>query len=355
MPLPSVQIDEVAALDVYSLSPADWGALLDTLGHSKAFDSVWKAVYRDLVGSFDSAVRLPEPLRRQLAEAFPSPGLEPVTISDSVDGLTRKALLRLKDGRRIETVRMQFYPDSARSRGTVCVSTQVGCAVGCPFCATGAMGFSRNLTVGEIVGQVVHFARQSPIKNVVFMGMGEPMLNYGNVTRAIETMVSPLGLGLPARRITLSTSGIPPAIRRLSAFPHRVNLAVSLHAPNDELRDILVPINRKYPLAKLLEACDAYSAATKRRILFEYVLLAGVNDSETLASELGALMAGRSAHVNLIPVNSTTAGYVRPSTERVRAFQSIVRGLGVPATVRLEKGGEIDAACGQLATSRRPS
>jgi 23S rRNA (adenine2503-C2)-methyltransferase len=265
------------------------------------------------------------------------------------DGLTHKVLLRLHDGQQIETVLMR-YPESGDSQGraTVCVSTQAGCAVGCPFCATGRMGLLRNLSPGEIVGQVIFFARRCQVTNVVFMGMGEPLLNYDNTWRAIETLNHPRGFGLGARRMTISTSGIVPGIQRLAGEKLQVNLAISLHAPNDRLRNILVPVNRKYPIAALMQACKDYVEKTGRRVSYEYVLLAGVNDTPKLAHELGALLRGTLSHVNLIPLNPTASAFTRPRHESVLAFQRVVRTYGIATTVRIERGVEISAACGQL-------
>jgi 23S rRNA (adenine2503-C2)-methyltransferase len=307
-----------------------------------------------MLRSFDEMDELPEELRRQLAESTDIRQLRPLRKMTSKDGMTVKVQGTFEDpiggnGPALETVLIK-YPVSRVNEGrrTVCLSTQVGCAVGCPFCATGEMGFKRQLSAGEIVAQVMHFHREKPVDNVVFMGMGEPFLNYENVWKAVETLNSPSGLAFGARRLTLSTSGIIPGIRRLADERILVNLAVSLHAPKDGLRCQLVPVNKKYPLADLMAACDEYTRKTGRRICYEYVLLAGVNDSHQLAHQLGRLLKGRPAHVNLIPVNPTTGDFQRPEMSQVVAFQNILHGFGVRTTIRAEKGVEISAACGQL-------
>jgi 23S rRNA (adenine2503-C2)-methyltransferase len=264
-------------------------------------------------------------------------------VSDGGD--TVKWLWALHDGTRIETVLMHYA-----DRSTVCVSTQAGCAMGCTFCATGQGGYERNLTVGEIVEQVVRARRRAEprrLSNVVFMGMGEPMANFDRVWGAVERLHG--GLGLSARHLTISTVGVIPGIRRLAAADLPVNLAVSLHAANDELRNQLVPLNRRYPLAALAEACADYLAAKNRRLSFEWALIDGVNDRSRDARELAAYAGALRAHVNLIPLNPTP-GYPTRGTPaaRVAAFRDELRHLGANATVRQNRGTDIDAACGQL-------
>jgi 23S rRNA (adenine2503-C2)-methyltransferase len=287
---------------------------------------------------------LPGGLRARLDAELPS-ALEPARESVSANGSTVKWLWRLGDGALVETVLMH-YPD----RATVCVSSQAGCAMACSFCATGQGGFERNLSTGEIVEQVavaVDRARPRRLSNVVLMGMGEPMANYERVWPAVERMHDDMGLS--ARHITISTVGIIPGIRRLAAEALPVNLAVSLHAANDALRDRLVPINRRYPLAELADACRAYLAAKGRRLSFEWALIAGVNDGPSDAIELATYARPLGAHVNLIPLNPTP-GYATPGTPAigVRAFRDRLRASGVNATVRQNRGTDIDAACGQL-------
>jgi len=310
---------------------------------------VWEGLYTQGVGP-ESMTNLPAPLRARLHDALPS-ALAQVAESVSDDGDTIKWLWELDDGRQVETVLMH-YP----GRSTVCVSSQAGCAMGCGFCATGQAGFDRNLTVGEIVEQVV-VARAAALprrlSNVVFMGMGEPLANYDRTWRAVEVLHGELGLS--ARHLTLSTVGMVPGIRRLAGEDLPVNLAVSLHAANDELRDELVPINRRYPLDVLHDACAAYLAAKNRRLSFEWALIDGVNDRPADAAELADYARSLRAHINLIPLNPT-AGYATRGTppDRVARFAERLTGLGANATVRRNRGTEIDAACGQLRATHVP-
>jgi len=305
---------------------------------------VWDGLYRRTASPVEMT-DLPKDLRQRVDAALP-PALHPVTESVSDRGDTVKWLWELADGARVETVLM-LYAD----RATACVSSQAGCAMGCGFCATGQAGFARNLGRGEIVEQVVRAIRRAAprrLSNVVFMGMGEPMANYDRTWAAIEQIHDHLGIS--ARHITVSTVGIVPGIRRLSQERLPVNLAVSLHAANDELRDELVPINRRYPLDDLLDACRGWIAAKGRRLSFEWALIAGVNDRPSDSAELAALARPLRAHVNLIPLNPTPA-YATPGTPpaRVRTFRERLVALGVNATVRQNRGTDIEAACGQLA------
>jgi 23S rRNA (adenine2503-C2)-methyltransferase len=319
-------------------------------------------LYGALAADFSAMANLPKPLREKLARLAVVDVLAPVAETLSHDRLTRKALLRLPDGASIESVLMIYRPTSeSRARRTVCVSTQAGCAVGCPFCATGMAGLLRNLTCGEIVAQVLHFARQlralygpqDGVTNVVFMGQGEPLANLEAVWAAVEQLNSPYGFNLGARHMTISTVGLVPQIRALADKPLQVGLAISLHAPDDDLRSRLVPMNKRYPIAPLLEACREYVARTNRRITFEYALMAGVNDSPAQASQLASLLHGLLCHVNLIPLNDVAGSPFRaPTRDAVLAFQTTLQRKGVIATVRAEKGGHIDAACGQLRARR---
>jgi 23S rRNA (adenine2503-C2)-methyltransferase len=304
---------------------------------------VWDGLYRRVVDPEDMT-ELPAALRGQLAEALPS-ALTPERESFSADGMTVKWLWKLHDGALVETVLMHYT-----DRSTVCVSSQAGCAMGCGFCATGQAGFERHLTAGEIVEQVaraVQRARPRRLSNVVLMGMGEPLANYDRVWAAIERMHDDMGLS--ARHLTISTVGIVPGIRRLTGEELPVNLAVSLHAANDELRNELVPINKQYPLGELVAACSDYLAAKGRRLSFEWALIDGVNDRDRDAVELSRLAMPLGAHVNLIPLNPTP-DYDTPGSpaKRVREFRDHLRSLGVNATVRQNRGTDIDAACGQL-------
>jgi 23S rRNA (adenine2503-C2)-methyltransferase len=298
----------------------------------------------------EEMTELPASLREELERALP-PALSEISRRTADAGETTKWLWALSDGSRVETVLMHYT-----DRVTVCVSTQAGCAMGCQFCATGQAGFQRHLSSGEIVEQVVAAVRESRprrISNVVFMGMGEPLANYDRVWGAVTRLHGDMGLS--ARHLTLSTVGIVPGIRRLSAEPLPVNLAVSLHAANDALRDELVPINRRYPLGSLAEACEAYVAASGRRLSLEWALIDGVNDRGRDAGELAAFALPLGAHVNLIPLNPTP-GYavVGSPPGRVRRFRDELGALGLNATVRTTRGVEIDAACGQLAASAPP-
>jgi 23S rRNA (adenine2503-C2)-methyltransferase len=290
---------------------------------------------------------LPAPLRLRLREALP-PALQETSRRSADDGQTVKWLWSLHDGAQVETVLMH-YPD----RVTVCVSTQAGCAMACQFCATGQAGFQRQLSEGEIVEQVaeaIRAARPRRLSNVVFMGMGEPLANYDRVWGAVTRLHGEMGLS--ARHLTLSTVGVVPGIRRLAGEALPVNLAVSLHAANDAKRDVLVPINRRYPLAVLAEACDQYVQATGRRLSIEWAMIHDVNDQGSDAGELAQFARPLGAHVNLIPLNPTPGYAVRgTSARRVRAFRDQLENLGVNATVRMTRGAEIDAACGQLAAA----
>ncbi|GIW10092.1 MAG: putative dual-specificity RNA methyltransferase RlmN [Dehalococcoidia bacterium] len=323
-------------------------------------------VYRQGVLDFAQMSDLPQELRAALAERFVVAPLRVVRTLASADGWTTKYLLELPGGvspgrkrplppATVETVLMRYDPtDSQRGRWTACLSSQAGCAVGCPFCATGQAGFFRQLTAGEIVGQLLVLnaalrARGERVTNVVLMGQGEPLLNVAAVWQAIERIHDPAGLAIGARHITISTVGIVPAIEELAERQPPVRLAVSLHAPNDELRTQLVPINRRYPLAQLLAACQRFSARTGRRVTFEYALIAGVNDSVALARELVRRIAPIPCHVNLIPVNPTPGSHFqRPAPDQVRAFQAVLHTARIPTTVRVERGIDIFAGCGQL-------
>jgi 23S rRNA (adenine2503-C2)-methyltransferase len=261
----------------------------------------------------------------------------------SRDG-TAKYLLALADGREIETVHI---PDA--DRVTVCVSSQAGCALACTFCATGRLGLLRNLTASEIVDQVYRACEGAPAPNVVFMGMGEPLANYAPVVRAIRLLLDPAGLGLSPRRITLSTSGLPNQIRRLAAEELGIRLAVSLHAADDATRTSLMPINARYPLAEVLAAARDYATRSGRRVSFEYVMLAGVNDTAAHAARLATILPRRLAHVNLIPYNPTDAAFRGSSPAQIQRFAAWLRERNVACSVRRSRGRDVDAACGPLA------
>ncbi len=314
-------------------------------------EQVWQGLYRDVADPEEMST-LPRAMRARLATALP-PALSPAVTRETDDGDTVKTLWTLHDGAVIESVTMA-YPD----RVTVCVSTQAGCAMACGFCATGQAGFQRHLSVGEIVEQVARASRLARttgrrLSNVVFMGMGEPLANYDGTWSAVECLHDEFGLS--ARHLTVSTVGIVPGIRRLAAETLPVNLAVSLHAATDELRDELVPLNRRYPLDALHAACTEYLRATRRRISIEWALIRGVNDTDTQAAALAgwARSLPLPAHVNLIPLNPTP-GYPVQGTSRagVAAFRDRLERAGVNATVRRTRGVEIDGACGQLAAGQ---
>jgi 23S rRNA (adenine2503-C2)-methyltransferase len=270
--------------------------------------------------------------------------------------MTTKLLLRMGDGQLIETVLMQYpEPGERHPRSTVCVSTQAGCAMGCVFCATGQMGFERNLKAEEVVAQVIELSRTlkergQHVTNVVFMGMGEPLANYAETIRAVRLLTGPRAFGLGQRSITISTVGLIHGIDRLADEDLQVGLAISLHAPNEELRQRLVPTAGPHSVNDLMSAARRYFKKTGRRVTIEYALMADENDSSEVARELAALVRGTGVHVNVIPVNPTAGGYRRPSRARVLDFERILKEAGVNVTVRVEKGSEISAACGQLRT-----
>ena len=311
-------------------------------------------IHQRHVTDFEEMTDLSKSLRRRLAESAVVAAPTVVSRRDSADG-TVKWLFESGSGQAVEAV---FIPEP--DRGTLCISSQVGCALDCAFCATGAQGFNRNLAAAEIVGQVWQANRELPrrdneaadfaVTNVVFMGMGEPLANFRNVVPALRLLISDLAYGLSHRRVTVSTSGIVPHIGRL-AEECNVSLAVSLHAPDDALRDVLVPINRMHPIAELLDACWRYAASRANRfITFEYVMLAGVNDSLAQADDLARLLAGRPAKVNLIPFNPFSGTtFERSDAATIAAFQARLREKGLVATTRKTRGDDIEAACGQLA------
>ncbi len=314
-------------------------------------DQAWSGLYERCTDPTEWS-NLPQALRAELTERLPA-ALTPVTESVSESGDTVKFLWELEGGSRIETVLM-LYPD----RATVCISSQAGCAMACGFCATGQAGFTRQLTVGEIVEQVARATKRARdadrrVSNIVYMGMGEPMANEPTVWASVERLHQDFGLS--ARHITISTVGIIPGIRKLAERPLPVNLAVSLHAANNALRDELVPINKRYPIDDLLAACGDYLAVKNRRVSFEWAMIDGINDRDSDARELAGLCRRLrpSAHVNLIPLNPTP-GYptVGTSVKRVHEFRDLLESLGANATVRRNRGTDIDAACGQLAAGQ---
>ena len=310
-------------------------------------------LYQKRVKSFDEMTDLSRHLRAHLAKQFAFSNINVVRVLGSRDS-TRKFLFRLTDGNLIESVLIPASPalyGGSSDRRTLCISTQVGCAYGCKFCASGLEGFSRNLRPNEIVDQIIAIESASgeKIDNIVFMGMGEPLANFSNLMRAIRIINAPWALGIGARHITVSTSGLAPQIRRLADEPLQIRLAISLHAATDEVRNQIMPINRKYNIETLLSACDYYAGRKKQRLTFEYILIAGVNDADDQAYLLVRHARKLSAKVNLIPYNTVEGlPWSRPSRNRQEKFLSILRGHKIAATLRREKGHDIDAACGQL-------
>jgi len=309
---------------------------------------IWTWLARG-VTDFAAMKDLPNALREALAAEFRATSLRSIAVSEADHGLTTKTLFELDGGHSVEAVVMRYT-----DRSTLCISSQAGCPIGCPFCATGKFPFGRNLAAHEIVEQAldaerVLAAEARRLSHVVFMGMGEPMANYVAVVEAVRRLADPDLLGISPRRIVVSTSGLIPRIAQLGEEGIPVTLAISLHAARDELRDVLVPINRKYPVRELVEAAQAYGERTGRRVSYEWVMLGGVNDSERDAKELGALLKGKLAHVNLIPFNPVEdTPYRAPDRASIRAFKEMVAAQGLNVTVRDTRGREADAACGQL-------
>ena len=310
-------------------------------------------IYKRRVRDWDDMSNLPAPLRDALKQEFPNARLEKIRETGSKD-TTRKFLFRLPDGQMIETVLIPASPalyGESSDRRTICISSQVGCAYGCKFCASGLDGWKRNLHAGEIVDQFLQVEAISgeKINNIVFMGMGEPMANYDNLLRAIGILNAPWGVGLGARHMTVSTSGLVPQIRKLAAQPLQVRLAISFHGATDEVRSTIMPVNKKYPVEELVSACEDYVRIKKQRITFEYILIRNVNDSLDQARLLAKQARRIGAKVNLIPYNAVDGlPWIRPEEDSQDAFLAILRNAGAEATLRREKGHDIAAACGQL-------
>jgi 23S rRNA (adenine2503-C2)-methyltransferase len=345
---------ESTPIDLYGLTRLELRSLVESWGFSPVHAAkIWKGLYLGLAASLEPLRELPRRVYARL-ESEARLGVLPVSAeTESGDGFTRKFLLALADGACIETVLMRYT-----GRATACVSSQAGCAMGCVFCATGQMGYRRQLSAAEIVAQVVHVARAlrgsaepRRLRNVVFMGMGEPLQNYDAVMRAVGVLLDPSGLGLSAERITVSTVGVVPGIRRMADEACPVHLAVSLHAATQEERLALVPAARKWPLDELMDACRHYCAKLGRRIFFELTLIDGKNDAASQAHAVGRLILGLPAQVNLIPLNPTPGYGGGPSRgEAARRFQRILADdYGIPSTVRQRRGIDIAAGCGQLA------
>ena len=345
--------------DLYRLLPEEMEKLVIDMGYPRyRADQILLPLYYKFPKNIDDIPQLPKKLRDDLTEAGYTIGsANEMHRVVSEDGDTTKLLLQLNDEFSVETVLMQY--DSKKigghPRSTICVSTQIGCAMGCVFCATGQMGFETNLTSEDIVSQVIHFAeilqqRGDHVTTLVFMGMGEPMANYDEMIRAIRVLTHDRGFGLGQRHITISTIGIVSGIDKLAEENLQIGLAISLHSPNNELRKKLVPTAGPNSVEDIIEAGRRYYKKTGRRVTFEYALMAGINDSPEIAAELASLLQGNGSHVNLIPINPTAGDFKRPTEDRVLEFEQILSDAGVTCTVRVEKGTEISAACGQLRT-----
>ena len=332
-----------------------FAALIDLLQelNQPAFRAkqIWQGIYQNLWTNLADFSNLPLTLRGQISSQFNLGCLTLEKELSSTDGQTHKFLYRLEDGSAIETVLMAYH-----DRNTVCISSQVGCALGCKFCATGNMGFVRNLSSGEIIEQVIKSAailssNDEKLTNVVFMGMGEPFRNYQAVSEAIAVLNDPDGFGMGKRRFTISTVGIVTGINKLTEERSQVNLAISLHAADDQLRSKIVPINAKYNISALMTACNAYLETNSRRITIEWALIDGVNDTDEQARKLVNLIKGKLFHVNLIQLNPVDHYPGKPAMDQnARRFQKIVEAAGIPCTIRLRRGIDIQAGCGQLAS-----
>lgn len=335
-------------------TPAELAAALDAVGEpAYRAKQILEWVFKRRVASFDAMSNLSRELRAKLREQFVLRSMQIAKVTGSGD-TTRKYLLKLHDGRFIETVLIPASPalyGSKADRRTLCVSSQVGCAYDCKFCASGLAGFARNLSAAEIVEQIVQVEGHSGerVDNLVFMGMGEPLANFSNLTRAIEILNAEWGIGIGARHMTVSTSGLAPQIRKLADYPLQIRLAISLHGASDEVRDQIMPVNRKYPLAELFAALEYWHSKRKQFLTFEFILIEGVNDSLEQARLLARRAKALSAKVNLIPYNTVEGlPWKRPSEKQQLAFRDALLRAGVTATLRLEKGHDIAAACGQL-------
>lgn len=345
---------------IYDLEISDLHNYFGKIGEpSYRADQIWQGLYKNYWNTADEFSNLPKTLREKLDQTFQFEILKPVRYLDSSDGQTRKTLFKLQDNRLIEAVLMKYDPSTHKGKGrrTLCISSQAGCAMGCIFCATGQMGFKRNLTSGEIVAQVMYYARmlheqEENVTNVVLMGMGEPFHNYDNVMAAIDRLMNSDGYNFGARRFTISTVGLVPKIRRFADEKRQVNLAISLHAAEDDERSEIMPVNKKHNISKLLEACRYYVDQTGRRVTFEWALISGVNDTEDVARKLASRLKGLMCHVNAIPLNPTD-GYKGQATTRQSAakFKEALEQAGIPCTIRMRRGIDIQAGCGQLAGS----
>jgi len=345
--------------DLYRLLPEEMEQLVIDMGYPRyRADQILLPLYYKFPKDLSEIKQLPKKMREELiAAGYTIGSAKKIHQVVSDDGDTTKLLLKLTNDSSVETVLMQYDPSKigGHPRSTICVSTQIGCAMGCVFCATGQMGFETNLKAEHIVSQVIHFAellqkRGEHVTNLVFMGMGEPMANYDEMIRAVRILTHDRGFGLGQRHITISTIGIRSGIEKLADENLQIGLAISLHAPNNELRKKLVPTAIPNSVEDIIESGRYYFKKTGRRVTFEYVLMAGINDSPEIAKELAMLLKGNGSHVNLIPINPTAGDFKRPTEKSILEFERILSSAGVNCTVRVEKGTEISAACGQLRT-----
>ena len=345
--------------DLYRLLPEEMEQLVIDMGYPRyRADQILLPLYYKFPKNISDIKHLPKTLIAELIESGYTIGSSKETHRIvSEDGDTTKLLLNLTNDKSVETVLMQYDPSKigGHPRSTICVSTQIGCAMGCVFCATGQMGFETNLKAEHIVSQVIHFAellqqRGEHVTNLVFMGMGEPMANYDEMIRSVKILTHSRGFGLGQRHITISTIGIISGIEKLAEENLQIGLAISLHAPNNQLRKELVPTATSNSVEDIIESGYNYFKKTGRRVTFEYALMDGINDSPQIANDLAELLRGNGSHVNLIPINPTAGDFKRPSNNRVHEFERILSAAGVNCTIRIEKGTEISAACGQLRT-----
>lgn len=354
---------------IYDLDLSALSNLLQSWGEpAYRARQIWQGLYQHLYNSPEQFTSLSKSLRERMAAELTFLPFTVKTYLDSSDGFTRKTLFELPDSNLIEAVLMRYgdpadspHPNPSPSgrgpklRRTLCISTQAGCAMGCVFCATGQLGYKRNLTSGEIVAQVMYYAQMlkpqdEVVTNVVFMGMGEPFHNYDNTLAAVDRLNDADGYNFGARRMTISTVGLVPQIRRFADEQRQVNLAISLHAAEDEERLAIMPVNKRYKIDEVLDACRYYVDKTHRRVTFEWALISGVNDTPEVARKLAARLKGLLCHVNAIPLNPT-AGYAGQATDRERAelFKQTLEQAGIPCTIRMRRGIDIQAGCGQLA------
>ena len=346
-------------VDLYRFLPEEMEKLVIDMGYPRyRADQILLPLYYKFPKTISDIKQLPKKLIIDLIESGYTIGSAKETHRVvSEDGDTTKLLLNLSNNNSVETVLMQYEPTKigGHPRSTICVSTQIGCAMGCVFCATGQMGFETNLKAEDIISQVIHFEeilreRGEHVTNLVFMGMGEPMANYDEMIRAVKILTHPRGFGLGQRHITISTIGIKSGIEKLAEENLQIGLAISLHAPTNELRKKLVPTATSNSVEEIIESGYNYFKKTGRRVTFEYALMDGINDSPEIANNLAKLLHGNGSHVNLIPINPTAGDFKRPSNNRVHEFERILSSAGVNCTIRIEKGTEISAACGQLRT-----